>query len=143
MILYIDRSPEESVPEINTPTRSIHSRPLTSYPRDSDVTVDTQVPEIFDKPDNENDEIAPEEHISSSSGDLNSLFASTDTPSTPPLRPQRVRRQPEVLQYAKFGQPSSFPVCNVVQTPQRPAFVYCRPQFQPRLSCMMPMPFVY
>ena len=143
LIFYVDRSPKEDVPVVSTPTRSVHSRPPTPYPRDPDIASATQSPETLAEPDNENEGIAPEEHIGGSTGDLESSFASTDTPSTPPLRPQRFRRQPEVLQYARFGQPSSFPVCNVVQTPQRPAFVYCPPQFQPRLSCMMPMAFGY
>ena len=143
LIFYVDRSPKEDVPVVSTPTRSVHSRPPTPYPKDPDVTSATQSLETLAEPDDENEGIAPEEHIVGSTGDLESSFASTEAPSTPPLRPQRFRRQPEVLRYARFGQPLSFPVCNVVQTPQRPAFVCCPPQFQPRLSCMMPMPFGY
>ena len=30
-------------------------------------------------------------------------------------RPQRIRRPPEVLQYAHLGQPQSFPLCNIIQ----------------------------
>eukprot|EP00794_Sanderia_malayensis_P000990 gene990-303_t len=34
---------------------------------------------------------------------------------TLPSRPQRIRRPPEVLQFAHLGQPQSFPLCNIIQ----------------------------
>ena len=110
------------------------------------VTPDTQLPETSDESDEDSDHIGPKEPISGSTGDLDSSLASTEAPSTPstlPCRPQRIGRQPGVLQYTKFGQPSSLPVCNIVQAPQRLALVYCLPQYQPRLTYIMPVSFPY
>ena len=122
----------------------LYVEPTTELPEAS-VETDRELPEASVETDRDDGDIGPNEPSISSTEDLDSSLASTEAPSPPPHRPQRIRKQPEVLQYTKFGQPSSFPVCNIVQVPQRLVYFYYPPQLQPRLSHIMPVlvPFPY
>ena len=117
----------------------LYVEPPTELPEAS-VEADRELPEAPVETDRDDGEIGSNEPATSSTEDLDSSLASTDAPCPPPHRPQRIRKQPEVLQYTKFGQPSSLPVCNIVQVPQRLVYFYYPPQFQPRLSHIMPVP---
>ena len=55
------------------------------------------------------------EDSSQGSEDETIIPPSEETERTLPSRPQRIRRPPEVLQYAHLGQPQSFPLCNMIQ----------------------------
>ena len=120
---------------------------LSETPNESDkekcIEPNTQIPEASVETDKDNDDRGPNEPAISPTEELDSSSASTKAPSSPPRRPQRIRRQPKALQYTKFGQPLSFPVWNIVQVPQRLAYVYHPQQLQPRLSHIMsvPVPF--
>ena len=56
-----------------------------------------------------------------------------------PARPQRIRRAPEVLQYAHLGQPQSFPICNAVQMSMVPSFAQHYPL--PNRTFVLPQTF--
>ena len=135
LILYVE--PPTELPEASVET----DRELP----EASVETDRELPEASVETDRDDDDIEPNEPAISSTEDLDSSLASTEAPSPPPHHPQRIRKQWEVLQYTKFGQPSSFPVCNIVQVPQRLVYFYYPPQFQPRLSHIMPVlvPFAY
>ena len=132
LIFYVE--PTTQLPEISNESE-----------KETCIEPNMQLPEASVETDKDIDDIGPNEPAISSTEDLDSSLASTEAPSSPPRHPQRVRRQVEALQYMKFGQPSSFLVCNIVQVPQRLAYVYYPPQFQQRLSHIMPVPvpFVY
>ena len=122
----------------------LYVEPTTELPGAS-VETDRELPEAAVETDRDDGHIGPNEPAIGSTEDLDSSLASTEAPSPLPLHPQRIRKQREVLQYTKFGQPSSFPVCNIVQVPQRLVYFYYPSQFQPRLSHIMPVlvPFAY
>ncbi len=74
-----------------------------------------------------------EEEITPQISEENTVDSPFQSPErTLPSRPQRIRRPPDVLQYAHLGQPQSFPLCNMIQPRWMPyppnAYYYYWPQ---------------
>ena len=108
LVLYVGQ------PRVEEKTSQRRYRPPTPYPRG--ITTPSPEPDSPPSPhpqQGQSDVVSPD---NSFQNEMNTSSEFSDA-SPVPVRPQRVRRAPEVLQYTHLGKPQSFPVCNSVRIP--------------------------
>ena len=130
LVLYVDQ------PRVEENTSQRRYRPPTPYPRG--ITTPPPEPDPLPSPHPQQEQFDFVSPDNSFQNEMNTSSEFSDA-SPVPVRPQRVHRAPEVLQYTHLGKPQSFPVCNSVQIPMLPPFLqhHC----MPIRTCLPPQTF--
>ena len=131
------------------PTRNVARRPPTPYrvsereetsSSAAEVETDNSQPneDILDNPENNDPNDGNDLQTNQESPEMS--FSAVDSSPEPHTRPRRNVRPPEHLHYPTLGNPSSFPLVNVLQSPYsnmpfRPPLLY-----QPIQQIRMPVP---